>query len=85
LLCYFVIIDCIRLQIGEKSAAQGYEQSRLPTFTVEEMANNRGTTDFLGINHYTSNWASNIQADVNSIDFFADMDVQGSGDVTRYR
>lgn len=32
--------------------------SRLPTFTKEEAALIKGSQDFVGINHYTSNYAT---------------------------
>ena len=41
-------------QIGEKSEQQGYNASRLPEFTAEEKAEIAGSSDFLGINHYTT-------------------------------
>lgn len=37
-----------------KSIQQGYQWSRLPTFTEEEKAFVRGTFDYFGINHYTA-------------------------------
>ncbi|KAL4721300.1 hypothetical protein ACJJTC_018572 [Scirpophaga incertulas] len=40
--------------IAKKSKEEGYESSRLPDFTREEVELIRGTYDFLGINHYTS-------------------------------
>jgi hypothetical protein len=42
-------------QIGEKSEEQGYNVSRLPEFTEAEKLEIAGSSDFLGINHYTSN------------------------------
>ena len=44
----------MRSKIDEKSAAQGYEESRLPHFTEEEEAMVLGSSDFLGLNIYTS-------------------------------
>ncbi|ELU13711.1 hypothetical protein CAPTEDRAFT_98416 [Capitella teleta] len=41
-------------KIAEKSAQQGYEQSRLPEFTAEEEARILGTSDFFGLNHYST-------------------------------
>lgn len=43
--------------IGAKSAAQGYARSRLPEFTEEEKAYVRGTSDYFGLNHYSSKLA----------------------------
>ncbi|XP_077295381.1 myrosinase 1-like [Arctopsyche grandis] len=41
--------------IAQKSLQQGYPRSRLPEFTTEEIAQIRGTCDFFGLNHYTTN------------------------------
>jgi len=41
-------------RIGNKSLAQGYPVSRLPAFTPEEIQYVKGTYDFIGLNHYTS-------------------------------
>ncbi|KAL0811772.1 hypothetical protein ABMA28_009205 [Loxostege sticticalis] len=40
--------------ISEKSAKEGFFQSRLPPFTNEEKELVRGTFDFYALNHYTS-------------------------------
>ena len=42
------------LQIDRKSASQGFDESRLPHFTEEEKQEIMGSSDFLGLNHYTS-------------------------------
>jgi hypothetical protein len=44
-----------RFQIGDKSEAQGFNVSRLPEFSAEEKDEIYGSSDFLGINHYTTN------------------------------
>ncbi|XP_023935495.2 myrosinase 1-like [Bicyclus anynana] len=41
-------------RVAKKSAEQGYPSSRLPAFTDEERKYVRGSSDFFGVNHYTS-------------------------------
>lgn len=41
-------------RIAFRSAKEGYSRSRLPTFTSDEIELVKGTTDFLGVNYYTS-------------------------------
>lgn len=36
------------------SKKQGYPRSRLPKFTEEEVAYIKGSSDYFGLNHYTS-------------------------------
>ncbi|KAL4705458.1 hypothetical protein ACJJTC_007030 [Scirpophaga incertulas] len=40
--------------IAEKSRYEGYDISRLPAFTKDEVELVKGTFDFYGVNHYTS-------------------------------
>ncbi|XP_045512038.1 myrosinase 1-like [Pieris brassicae] len=44
----------IKDRIAAKSAAQGFMESRLPEFTPEEVELIKGSSDFFGLNHYTS-------------------------------
>nr|XP_042137038.1 lactase-like protein isoform X5 [Peromyscus maniculatus bairdii] len=42
--------------IGTKSAEQGLEMSRLPTFSLQEKSYIKGTSDFLGLGHFTTRY-----------------------------
>ncbi|CAG7820309.1 unnamed protein product [Allacma fusca] len=46
----------MRKMVDEKSAAEGRAESRLPTFSPEWVNIINGTLDFLGLNHYTTNY-----------------------------
>jgi lactase-phlorizin hydrolase len=46
----------MRKLIDEKSAAEGRNTSRLPSFDAEWTRVINGTLDFIGLNHYTSNY-----------------------------
>ncbi|CAG9566612.1 unnamed protein product [Danaus chrysippus] len=41
-------------RIADKSAAQGFLRSRLPELTSEEVKLIQGTSDFFGLNHYST-------------------------------
>lgn len=41
-------------RVAAKSAAQGFARSRLPELSAEEVELIRGTSDFFGLNHYTT-------------------------------
>ncbi|CAK1602810.1 unnamed protein product [Parnassius mnemosyne] len=44
----------MKKKIAAKSAAQGYPRSRLPEFTSEEIEYIRGSSDYFGLNHYST-------------------------------
>ncbi|XP_047004632.1 myrosinase 1-like [Schistocerca americana] len=44
----------VRLRVDANSKAEGRGVSRLPSFTTSEVEYIRGTSDFFGLNHYTS-------------------------------
>nr|BAU51446.1 beta-glucosidase [Panesthia angustipennis spadica] len=47
----------VRERVDANSKAEGLAESRLPVFTPDEIEYIRGTYDFFGHNHYTSNYA----------------------------
>ncbi|XP_018573477.2 lactase-phlorizin hydrolase [Anoplophora glabripennis] len=46
--------EIMKTRIAERSLAEGFNQSRLPTFTDEEISYISGTFDYMGVNIYTS-------------------------------
>jgi beta-glucosidase/6-phospho-beta-glucosidase/beta-galactosidase len=58
--------------------------SRLPHFTAEESAELLGSSDFLGINFYSS-WVVYPEAgDINDVNYYADKDIGSYQDDTWY-
>ncbi|XP_022187263.2 myrosinase 1 isoform X2 [Nilaparvata lugens] len=51
----------MRQRVDENSKKEGRFKSRLPSFTQEEIESIRGSSDFFGLNHYTSRYASKGQ------------------------
>ncbi|CAH2991643.1 unnamed protein product [Chilo suppressalis] len=46
--------EFVRKRVDYMSRDQGYTRSRLPYFTTEEIAMLKGSSDFFGLNHYTT-------------------------------
>ncbi|XP_045512033.1 myrosinase 1-like isoform X2 [Pieris brassicae] len=44
-------------RIAARSFEQGFQRSRLPEFTAEEIEYVRGTSDYFGLNHYSASYA----------------------------
>jgi len=74
--------EVMRSKIDDKSEAQGFPESRLPQFTAEESAMIFNSSDFLGINFYTSNVVYTEEGDLENIDWNADQDVGAYQDDT---
>ena len=53
LLCKHDSIFYHFFKIGQKSAAQGFPESRLPEFNSSDSEIIRGSADFFGLNYYT--------------------------------
>ncbi|XP_071511185.1 lactase/phlorizin hydrolase-like [Diadema antillarum] len=58
--------ETMKANIANKSAAQGFSESRLPAFTPEEKEYNMGTADFFGLNQYTTLYANDTPEDYSS-------------------
>jgi lactase-phlorizin hydrolase len=71
-------------KIGEKSAQQGFNQSRLPEFTAEQKLLVQGSADFLGINHYTSLLTVNQPSNINDVSYESDQDLYSYYDPSWY-
>merc|ERR1712211_110555 len=74
----------MREKIDAKSEAQGFEESRLPTFSEEDSAMILGSSDFLGMNFYTAQIVYPEASGPELVDFYADPDVGSYQDETWY-
>lgn len=70
----------MKRKVADKSRRQGYPKSRLPEFTPEEIQQNRGAFDFLGLNHYTTNLVREEIRDINWHSYESDQDIDTSED-----
>ncbi|XP_033747862.1 lactase-phlorizin hydrolase-like [Pecten maximus] len=61
--------------VKSKSLAQGLSKSRLPEFTPEEIAQNKKSADFFGLNHYTSNLVSQLDRPIKDQSYENDQDL----------
>lgn len=65
--------EIVKERIANRSKLEGFKSSRLPQLTSEEINYIRGTVDFLGVNHYTSNIVSlTEEAATSNPSFFYD-------------
>lgn len=48
-------------RVASGSENEGFAHSRMPSFTSEEISLIRGTSDYFGLNHYTSYYASYVE------------------------
>lgn len=72
--------SCVK--VGDKSAQQGFNQSRLPEFTAEQKVLVQGSADFFGLNYYTSYLTANKIQDISIIDYGYDQDIESYSDPT---
>ncbi|XP_059161912.1 uncharacterized protein LOC131944999 [Physella acuta] len=66
--------EVMKTKIKEKSQKLGHP-SRLPTFTDEEIRLNKGTSDFIGLNYYTSRYATPADLPFDPPSFENDQDI----------
>ena len=79
------IVTFSYLKIDSKSELQGFNSSRLPTFTAEQKGIVAGSADFLGINFYSGGlvyWTG--PSNINDISYYADKETGGYGDSAWY-
>ncbi|XP_006820740.1 cytosolic beta-glucosidase-like [Saccoglossus kowalevskii] len=69
--------DVMKKQVLEKSRAQGLTSSRLPIFNEDEINTIRGTADFLGLNHYTSQMIAHHNSELMPSSYSSDQDILG--------
>ncbi|XP_046643173.1 cytosolic beta-glucosidase-like [Daphnia pulicaria] len=74
----------MRQKVDEKSAAQGYNPSRLPVFTAQEKLLVQGSSDFFGLNYYTGSLTIEKIQDISIVDYGADQDIEASYDPAWY-
>lgn len=53
---YNLVKFCFLRSLGRKSAEQGLDMSRLPVFSLQEKSYIKGTSDFLGLGHFTTRY-----------------------------
>lgn len=68
--------DVMKKQVLYKSLQQGFPKSRLPEFTEEEKLRVKGTSDFFGLNTYTTRLIQHVQQPTEQPSFFRDQDVR---------
>ncbi|CAK1594687.1 unnamed protein product [Parnassius mnemosyne] len=62
--------------VAEKSKQQGFSKSRLPVLSPEEIELLRGSADFLGVNHYTTDLVKASAKYIHSPSFENDVGVE---------
>ncbi|XP_017770833.1 PREDICTED: myrosinase 1-like isoform X2 [Nicrophorus vespilloides] len=64
--------------VGRRSSFEGFKQSRLPTFSKEELDEIKGSADFLGLNMYSAIEASHVEFENSTDEISMDVDIQAS-------
>ncbi|KAG5887546.1 hypothetical protein JTB14_000402 [Gonioctena quinquepunctata] len=66
----------MKIKIGDRSIREGFEHSRLPSFSQEEIEYIRGSYDYLGVNTYTSSLAQALDEPDRSMGLDQDSEVR---------
>ena len=74
----------MREKVDAKSEAQGFPTSRLPEFTAEEEQMIKNSSDFLGINFYTSEIVYPSDESTEDVSYYNDDDVASYKDPNWY-
>ncbi|VDI50812.1 lactase-phlorizin hydrolase, partial [Mytilus galloprovincialis] len=67
--------DIMKKKIGNKSRRQHFNSSRLPSFTDYEKKYIKGSSDFIGLNFYTSEMVSMRRTPTYKVDYRDDTDI----------
>lgn len=66
----------MKQNIEKRSTLQGFEHSRLPTFTEKEIEYLKGTVDLLGVNCYSAGIARHVdQPEITTVGWSEDQEV----------
>ncbi len=71
-------------QVDSKSQQQGFPTSRLPEFTAAESAEIMDSSDFIGLNFYSSYVTYPKAGNINVVSYYEDQDVASYQDDTWY-
>lgn len=59
-------------RVAKTSKEQGFDRSRLPVFTSEDIDLIRGSSDFFGLNHYTTQLVRSGRDEKNLVPSYED-------------
>ncbi|XP_018320185.1 myrosinase 1-like [Agrilus planipennis] len=65
--------EVVKEYIATQSSLEGYKRSRLPQFTPDEINYIKGTSDFMGLNHYNTYLATNASSTSLETSYYNDI------------
>ncbi|XP_025830317.1 myrosinase 1-like [Agrilus planipennis] len=65
--------EVVKEYIAAQSSLEGYKRSRLPQFTQDEINYIKGTSDFMGLNHYNTYLATNASSTSLETSYYNDI------------